>query len=301
MQHIIDLAQHQGYVTAAQVSDLGRASHTLGRLVADGRLVRASRGIYLPPGARFRPQTHALLVKATLDDDPFAIASHHSALALHGIALFDVDWGQVHLLDARTSSRIRDHRHWHVLREGDEVVDVGGYRVAGVPLALAQVAAQFGIAAGMVAIDDALHRGVCTRDDVASVLASGRLRRGVVAARRAVELADERTESPGESRLRWILANSPWHFEIQAEIGGPGAGYRVDHLVEGRLVVEFDGAMKYDGPTGRAALLAEKTREDWIRERGYGVLRVVWSELDHPAQVQRRISRTLLQTPLRLP
>jgi len=66
------------------------------------------------------------------------------------------------------------------------------------------------------------------------------------------------------------------------------------------VVVEFDGMVKYGRKrdavdrwgnqlTPQQVLVAEKRREDRIRELGYQVVRVVWSELDDPAGLARRI------------
>jgi very-short-patch-repair endonuclease len=74
-----------------------------------------------------------------------------------------------------------------------------------------------------------------------------------------------------------------------------GAGFvgRVDFLVAGRVVVEFDGAVKYEGAEGRAALVREKQREDRLREAGYIVIRVTWSDLDRPAVLMARVRAAL--------
>jgi very-short-patch-repair endonuclease len=56
-------------------------------------------------------------------------------------------------------------------------------------------------------------------------------------------------------------------------------------------VIEFDGAVKY-GATADA-VLAEKWREDRLRERGYGVLRVGWADLDRPRDTAARIWQAL--------
>lgn len=289
MEEILELAHRQGYITAAQARALGGHEHTLGRLTAQGRLQHPSRGIYLTAEERTPGQAHALLSRALLGADPFALASHHSALALHGVALFGVPWSQVHLIEGRPGSRARRGRHRHVLRDGDASTCVDGCRTVGVPLALAQVAARFGVTAGLVSLDNALATGLCRTDDVAQIVSSGRLRRGVASARRALELADGRAESPGESRLRAIIADSPWPFDVQVNVGGPGAGYVVDLLVAGLVVVEFDGAVKYAGAEGRSALVAEKVREDFIRSLGYGFMRVMWPQLDYPVTILRTL------------
>lgn len=68
---------------------------------------------------------------------------------------------------------------------------------------------------------------------------------------------------------------------------------RVDLLVGDRVVVEFDGAVKYDGMDGRRALMEEKRREERLRDAGFRVVRVTWSDLSRPGQLVVRV-RSLL-------
>ena len=56
------------------------------------------------------------------------------------------------------------------------------------------------------------------------------------------------------------------------------------------MVVEFDGAVKYQTGDG-SVLFREKQREDRLRELGFEVVRVIWSELDRPAEVIGRVQR----------
>lgn len=287
MEAILDLAARQGYVTTAQARALGAHEHTLTRLVSAGELVKAVRRVYHSVDDRTPEQRHALTTRAMLDADPWSAASHHSALALHGVALYGVRWNQVQVADPRRSSRSHESLHRHVLREGDVVAEIDGLKSLTVPLALCQVAARYGVVAGLVSMDDALRKGLCTPDDLAAIAESGRLRRGIGALRRAIELADGRAESPGESRLRAIVAEGPFSYEVQANVGGPGEGYRVDLLVDGCVALEFDGAQKYDGVDGKLALIAEKRREDWIRDQGLRFMRVISPELNYSVALRR--------------
>ncbi len=289
MEDLLDLARRQGFVTTSDAADLGVNRMALNRLVTAGVLLHTVRSVYVLADASTPEQRHAAVTRAILTGDPWSIASHHSALVLHGIDVFGAPFDQVQVADPRRSSRRHQSLHRHVLREGDEVVEVDGLKAIGLPLALCQVAARFGMVAGLVAMDNALHLDRCTTDDLRAVIESGRLRRGIGAARRAVALADGRAESPGESRLRAIVAATPFSFELQANVGGPGSGYRVDLLVDGLVALEFDGAVKYDGVEGRRALIAEKRREDWIRSRGYGFMRTMTPELDHPVAIKRTL------------
>jgi very-short-patch-repair endonuclease len=103
-----------------------------------------------------------------------------------------------------------------------------------------------------------------------------------------VELADPACESPGESRARLILRSLGMVFVAQAEIRAPGFLARVDFLI-GRVVVEFDGAIKYADASGRAELVREKRREDELRRLGYEIVRLTWADLADPARVGRLI------------
>jgi very-short-patch-repair endonuclease len=53
-----------------------------------------------------------------------------------------------------------------------------------------------------------------------------------------------------------------------------------------KVLVEFDGAMKYSSPD---TLLAEKDREDRIRALGYEVVRLRWSDLARPHLVRQKL------------
>jgi hypothetical protein len=131
---------------------------------------------------------------------------------------------------------------------------------------------------------------------------------GAPRARRAVELADGRAESPLETRgrLRIVGAGLP-RPELQVEIH---AGGRLVAVVDGwfdeaAVAVEFDGRVEYTDPwRGRPpeqVLWEEKRREDELRALDIRVVRIVDADLGErwPA-VERRL-RGALATPGPLP
>lgn len=62
----------------------------------------------------------------------------------------------------------------------------------------------------------------------------------------------------------------------------------VDFLfADARTIVEFDGALKYGS---REDLLAEKRREDRLRQLGYEVVRVTWADLAYPDRIAARVA-----------
>lgn len=148
--------------------------------------------------------------------------------------------------------------------------------------------------AGLIAADAALRQGL-PRERL--VVEAARHRYGPGAGM-VLTLASPLSESPGESWTRLVLAGLGIGAEQQAEIHGPEGRFvaRVDFLVRAeKLVIEFDGAMKYDGLEGRHALVKEKRREDELRSRGYRVVRLTWADLADPARVLALLRRGVLQ------
>jgi very-short-patch-repair endonuclease len=145
--------------------------------------------------------------------------------------------------------------------------------------------------AGLAAMDSALHRSLCSLADLES---SARALAGpkVGTVERVIAACDPSSESVGETRTRIILVDGNVPFASQVDIAD-SSGFigRVDFLVDGCVVVEFDGMIKYAGQAGQAALAREKIREDRLRRAGYEVVRIVWSELDDPAAILRRIDQ----------
>lgn len=148
-------------------------------------------------------------------------------------------------------------------------------------------------------VDAALRQGVATAEQLADALDLFAGRTGIGTAERAVRFGDARSESVGESRLRVLLADLGLpEPSLQAEIRDVGGRLvaRVDFLLERwGVIVEFDGALKYAG-VGAEALIAEKTREDKLRDLGYEVVRAVWADLTHPVELVARIRRAVARS-----
>jgi very-short-patch-repair endonuclease len=105
-----------------------------------------------------------------------------------------------------------------------------------------------------------------------------------------LRLCDARSESVGETRLRLMLVAAGLPVRSQVRISDGGTVFaRVDLLVEDRVVVEFDGAVKYAGDVSGRTLFEEKRREDRLRELGFEVVRVTWADLERPQIVLDRV------------
>jgi hypothetical protein len=103
---------------------------------------------------------------------------------------------------------------------------------------------------------------------------------GVRAARRAIEFADGRSESPLESASRLKLAGLVPAPALQTSIFGHDGRFlaRSDFLWEEFGVVgEADGMEKYDDPDG-TSLRREKLRQEALEQSGLIVVR--WGAVD---------------------
>lgn len=216
-------------------------------------------------------------------------ASHHSALALHRISFFGAPRELVLIESSSGPQRTKDGLA--VLRRSTTVTySANETNTVGPAAACLQVAARFGFEAGVCAMDSALHRRSCTREQLKEEIQLVPERRRTQA-QRALDFADKRTESVGESRTRIILDSAGFtvvpQFEIRHHRSVLG---RVDFLVDGCVVVEFDGLVKYENVEGKYAIGAEKQREKRIRQLGYEFVRVIWSELDDPVSLVRQVA-----------
>ncbi len=309
--------QQGGYLTRQDGKDCGYLPSELGRLVDRGVLVRLRRGAFAVADDHAtwsRRQRHLVTARAALAHlGPGYALSHDSAAAAHDLSLYGLDLDVVHVARVGgTTSRTRNGitRHRDVLEEAD-VVDVDGLRVVRAPLAVAQAAVASDVERGAVLVSswishlrsDARRRGRLeqfsqeeAKGDIRRVLASYAGRPGTRTAADAVTIADGRCESPGEVRVLVLC----WRFdlprpEMQYELSLlDGRRAEVDFLwPTQRLVVEFDGRVKYDedgDESARATVWAEKRRELKVRDLGYHVVRLTWADLA-PENAERTAAR----------
>lgn len=266
------------------------------------------RGAYLAGeptlGVRAR---HVLQVQATLAGlrTP-AVVSHVSAAALHGLPLWRVPVGRVHITrrpPARSDSGARLRSHVARLPEED-VEEVAGLPVTTVARTVVDLARWLPYAPALAIADAALFSETSTRADMSRVLDASAGTRGSRAAARVVASADQRSESVGESRSRALMIEHGLPVpDLQVEVSTAGGVFvgRTDFgWREHRLLGEFDGRIKYGrllrpGQSPGDAVFEEKRREDALRAEAYGVVRWVWRDLDQPvrwaADLRRRLQR----------
>jgi hypothetical protein len=243
-----------GVASADQLTRLGLTTAGLRHAVTLGHLVRVRRAAYVDgevwraadADARYRLTVEAVMHSRSTPD----VATHHSALALHGLPLWQVDRRLVMLSgdveETTTSSGLRITP----LRALAGVEEVRGLRTLPVTDAVVTAASR-SVETAVIAGDAALHDGLCTLDEVHEAVE--RLRpglRGRVRLSRAVAMLDPLAESPGESRTRILLTALGLPVRSQAVIHDRLGRFvaRVDFLIDERVVLEFDGQSSMPGP-----------------------------------------------------
>jgi very-short-patch-repair endonuclease len=310
------LTVQDGVLAASQLRERGVPVKVVRRWVSAGLLVRLRRNA-LVDGEVWRTsppwERHAIRARAVLrgrgaepaggdgQGAPAAL-SHHSALSVMGLSMHDVD-DLVHLVvPGSTESRRRGGLVQHACVGRERIVDTFGLPTVTPAVACVQVAADFGVEAGLVAADSALRLGHCTQADLEELRDWTWLRHRRPAAVTVIERADGRHESAGESRTAWLLHRLGHRVRPQVviqDVDGTFVG-RVDFLLDvpdARVVVEFDGMLKYESP---GDLRAEKLREDRLRAMGYEIVRLTWADLGSPDAVRAKIEAALRRARARL-
>jgi very-short-patch-repair endonuclease len=294
-------AAHCGVLSAADARSVDVDANALAALVRSGALRRVRRSAYVVGqdwAAATSEQRLALCTRAVLRSRGRAgeWATHQSALAVHGLPLFGVPTDVVDIAAPVVRIRKPGNLRIHPADHRSEVVEVEGCRTVSIEVALAQVALREGRVGALVPADRALATGTASLHRVTELvhrLAGSR--RVAVRVEQWLSEADGASESVGETRARLLLLDLGHDVRSQVRISDDTGrvGARVDLLVGDRVVVEFDGLVKYEGAEGRAALAAEKRREDWLRSLGYEVVRLTWADLERPRRVDALVRSAL--------
>jgi hypothetical protein len=216
--------------------------------------------------------------------------SHQSAAVLHGLPLWGVPLGRVHVTRRPpASSAVGRYLRCHVAAlADDDVVLVDGVAVTSPVRTVLDMARGLPFEPAVALLDAALYRRLVDRPALDEGIAClGRVP-GARSAIRAVRFADGRSESVGESRSRVLLAHlglAPTTLQLEVHrYDGAFLGRADFGWEDARLLGEFDGQIKYGrllrpGQSPGDAVFEEKRREDAFRDEDWGVVRWTWDEL----------------------
>jgi hypothetical protein len=208
----------------------------------------------------------------------------------------------VHVTRARRGGGRRGARvHVHAAAlDPDEITEVAGVRVTSPARTVADLARSVPFEEAVAVADAALYADLVSPAELAEAVSRMERRPGAPAARRVVGFADGRTEGVGESRSRVAIARARLPVPVpQWEVydhRGCLLGRTDFGWPQLRTVGEFDGRIKYGrllrpGQSVSDAVVAEKYREDAIRDQDLAVVRWTWADLSDFAPTAARLRR----------
>ena len=305
MDPLLHICETQGVFLRREAETLGYHDHAISRLVKGKHWHRVRHGAYTYTArwdALDANGRYGLLCRAALRQSRTEVAlSHESAANEWAAPLWDLDLTQVHLTrrdgkSGRKEAGIAQHRG--SIREGDVVLRNGLFVMNPTRTAL-EITMHVDVEHSMVEIDHLLHRGLTTPEMLASRYALMNQWPDTLRTDLALRLVDGRSESVGETRLRYLC----WAQSLPAPVPNypiRDRSGRVIHRVDLAwpalgVFVEFDGKIKYgtllkEGDSPKDVIIREQRREELVcRLTGWRCVRVVWADLYTPARTAGRI------------
>lgn len=302
------IAEADGVFLRREALECGYNDKLIARRVRAGLWHRVRQGAYCFADVWVNSspeQRHLILARAVLRTTPGPVVlSHTTALLAHGIATWGVDLTRVHVtrLDTGAGRCERDVEH-HVglLLEGD-VVTVDGLAVVVPARAVIEASTVLTLEAALVSADSALCRATCSPDELRHMFERMNHWPGSQRIHVVLHHMDGRSESPGETRARYLFWRRGLPMpELQFRVYDGSTLVAVTDFVwhDRKTFGEFDGRVKYgrllrDGEDAGDAVFREKRREDLVRSiTGYGCGRLTWIDLDQPTRTAARFARAL--------
>ncbi len=303
----MDLSTLTTVATRRQLERMGIPRSAIVAAVDRGSLVALAPGYYMRPGSigPFDENRYLALARAVLAPMASGTALAEVAAAVnHGLPVVGSDLSRVRLARPGGTASGTQRSSISVLRRyvsEEELVYVAGSLTTTVARTIVDLARCDSVRTAVIVGDAALHRKLCTADDLDNQLRAMKSMQGNRRASEVLTMLDGRAESPLESWSRLVIDRSTLPTpDLQREIhdGGHLVG-RVDFFWEEFGVVgECDGMGKYFGEysekTVREVLDDEKFRAQELQDLGYIVVRWSWQELlRRPDIVLDRIERAI--------
>jgi len=146
----------------------------------------------------------------------------------------------------------------------------------------------------LATLDAALRSGTCRRADLARAVGRQSGRRGVVAVRELVALANPKAESPMESEARLVMIDGglPTPVLQHEVVDADGRTWRLDFAwPDYQVAAEYDGVDWHSGPD---AFIRDRRRAAALQEVGWVTVTLVVEDVRYrPRQLIRRIETQL--------
>ncbi|MFT3875763.1 MAG: type IV toxin-antitoxin system AbiEi family antitoxin domain-containing protein [Propioniciclava sp.] len=279
--------------TLTQLRAEGWSTRRVAQAVRDGQLIRPTYGMYAAATKVTDADAHLNRARAILmRQSASAVLSHTSAAVAHGLPLPQRNPATVHFTVAppvRGRRRPGYQAHGAAL-DADEVVSMHGILVTSLERTVIDVMRSSPYLWAVIAADWALNQGV-SREAMLSYADEHPGCHGVPVLRQAALFADIGGKSPAESASRVSIARAGLpapvlQFEVMSPYGWEATS-DFAWLDQG-VVGEVDGKSKYGrllqpGQTAEEAIMAEKARDERIRQAGWWPVHWDWATAFTPS------------------
>jgi AbiEi antitoxin C-terminal domain/Protein of unknown function (DUF559) len=269
------------------------AAGELTRYELRSRYVALHQGVYVLRGAELTP---ALRAKACwLRSRRRGILAGFSASALHGARW--IDPSQPATLIDTNRRRAVGVQVWEERIEADEIGIVDEMRVTTPARTALDLARRCPTDIAVAAIDALAQAVEVKLADIELLIERYRRRRGMKAARAAIELVDGGSQSPKETWLRLLLVRAGFprpqtQIAVRNEWGWPEAYLDWGYLpLAGEGWEDIKVAVEYDGDqhrSSRAQYVKDIRRFEMLERRGWIVVRIVAE--DRREDIIRRVA-----------
>lgn len=290
MADLDDLFRMQGGVaTSGQLLRFYRRSR-LDIEIRDGALIKVWPGVYSPTEPDILTRLRGLDLRAGRS----VAVCLGTAAAAYG---FDTeDTRDIHVLNPpgrqlRNSDGLYVHR-----RDGAPLGNACGRPATTAAWTAVEVARSLRRPRALATLDAALRSRTCDRRHLMSAASQQAGRRGIVAVRHLIPLADAFAESPMESEARLVMLDGGLpRPELQHEIVDRSwRTWRVDFAWrEAKLAVEYDG---FDWHSDQQQFTRDRQKRAALNEIGWRMLSIVADDVrKQPQDLVRRIDSALTQ------
>jgi very-short-patch-repair endonuclease len=177
-----------------------------------------------------------------------------------------------------------------------DVIRRRGLRTTSAMRTVCDLGSRADLVESVVVVDMATHAGLVKLSELESHVATHVGAKGIKRLRRAVALAEPRSESPMETRLRILLISGRLpRPSVQSELCDSNGRFvgRVDlYYPDRRLAIEYDGAGHND------RLYADLQRQNALLNAGYHLLRFTAADLRQPKSVVAEVRKARATLPV---
>lgn len=236
---------------------------------------RLGAGLYRWVGLKENPLLILSAVARRLPDG--AAFSGRTALWLHGLDEVLRDPIEVTIPEPIGSSRLAGASVRRSALGGEEILLRRDLPTTSALRTVADIGGQDSLTEGVVAADLFLHARLVTMAELLAHVAEHAKARGIARLRSVVDLAEPKTESAMETRLRMLLVlgglprpevQVPVHDDQGNVLGRPDLLYRLQHL-----------AIEYDGGNHRDRLVDDNRRQNGLVGADFSLLRFTASDV----------------------